>query len=245
MSIRAILIMVICANSLQLFAQTEDQIKRSMMLKEDTVIKNDQYQLHLQKVLRNPYQQNYSEEGRDYIKYGGYRLAELLKTIAREGDLRVEILGIPQNPSVALEVTWQEGELVQYLPAILNDLSKHFEFSISESKAQVQSTELFVENDAKLKKHIGKPLKPGVLNSATKRKGKTMLKSYSLENLVEWVETKDSNKILLAENEFTDMRFNFSFGDLSLSSIYKRLQEEYGIGHRERVIEISVLQVSR
>lgn len=244
MSMKVVAMLIIGLISSQLLAQSEDEIKRSLKLVEDTIITSDSYQLHIQKVVRNPYQRHYSEGGKDYKRYGGLRLTQLLKTIAREGDLRVEILSMPKNPSVALKITWKEGELAQHLPAIFTDLSKHYQFTIVETKTKVQSTELFVENGTLLKTHLGKPLKPGVLNSAKKRKGNTLLQSYSMEDLVDWVETIDSNKILLTDNELNDLRFNFSFSETSPSAIYKKLSDVYGIGHRQKSIEMSVLKVS-
>ena len=245
MKTKVILIMAACLMSIQLFAQSEEEIERSLRLVEDTVIENSHYKLTLQKVVRNPYQRHYSEKGNGYITYGGYRLANLLKTMAREGGIWVEVLGLARNPSLALKVSWKTGKLNQHLSSIFNDLSKHYEFKISETLAKVQSVELFVANGQLLNKHKGKPLKPGVLNSATKKKGKTLLKSYSLEDLVEWVATQDPRKIILAENNHREARFNFSFSNLSPDSIYKKLQEEYGIGHRDRLIEITVLEVSK
>ena len=245
MRFKALLIAIVCLNTYQLSGQTEEEIRRSLKMEMDTIIRKEHYQLELHKVVRNPYQRHYSEAGKGYIKYGGYRLAQLLKTVARAGDMRLEIKGMPQNPSVALDINWQTGELSDHLPAILNDLSAYFEFDITKTSAQVRTTELFVVDESLLKKHIGKPLKPGYKNSSSKRKGKTLLKSYTLEDLVKWVETKDSNKILLAENGVNELRFNFSFGDTSPSSIYKNLEENYGIGHRETMIDIQVLEVSK
>lgn len=213
-----------------------------IVVSNSQIIKNPAWDVIIENVVSNPYNEKGYLEGKDFIKFEGYSLAETLMRLSKHAGGYVEIDNLPENPPIALTLRFENSTLNSVWTEAIEKITSHYKATLTKITKKVSFKLLTVVDNDKFSKNKSKNNKPGVLNSTTVKDNKAILKNYNLKNLAQWL--SDNYTYSVKSNSSNTALIDFTFPTNSWSVTENTLLNKYGISVTDLTEEREVFVVS-
>lgn len=216
------LILVLVLPSIEISAQ-----EPKIMVSNKHIIKNPRWEVSIEDVVSNKYNEKGYLQGKNFIKLEGYSLAETLIQLSKYAGGYVEIDNLPENPPIVLTLRFENSSLTSVWVEALEEIVTYYKATLTETNKKVSIQQLSVVDRTKFKMHTSKKNEPGVLNASSIKDNVATLRNYSLNDLAQWL-SDNYNYLVKANNSNMDA-IDLSIPLNSWPSLKDKLLHEYGI----------------